>query len=226
MKPNPFRSLPITALPLIVLYLFPGSLMADPPIWANAKHVKATYTECGQEHSILFKGNSVKVPAAPNPPGCRSVEVFYTQLNIPQAFLGAKGGVFAEANVDAGYISCEGPPPSVGQRGILIIGTPGEIERARREHPAPRGCSFTKQKYQYVSSLGGIPFTDVPNGGTMSVRESLALHAREREKAIAECNASPACRAEVKRRTAINTYFECMKPLERNEPERTCYRPW
>ena len=226
MKPNPVRSLLISALPLIAASLLSGFLMADPPIWANAKHVKATYTECGQEHTILFKGTSVNVPATPNRPGCRSVEVFYTQLNITQAFLGAKNGEFAEANVDAGYISCDGPPPAIGQRGILILGTPGEIERARREHPAPQGCTFTKQKYQYVSSLGGIPFTDVPNGGTMSVQESLALHAREREKAIAECNASPACRAEVQRITAINTYFECMKPLQPHESVRTCYRPW
>jgi hypothetical protein len=226
MKLNPLRSLFLTALPLIAVCLLSRPLMADPPIWANARHVKATYTECGQERYIIFRGNSVRVPATPDPPGCRSVEVFYTQLNIAQAFLGGKNGEFGEANVDAGYISCDGPPPTVGQRGILIIGTPGEIERARREHPAPQGCHFTKQKYQYVSSLGGIPFTDVPNGGTMSVKESLAIHAKEREKAIAECNASPACRAEVKRRTAINTYFECMKPLQPNEPERTCYRPW
>ena len=225
-KPVPAKSLSKTALPLIAMCLLSRSSMADPPIWANAKHVKAIYTECGQEHSILFKGNSINLPATPAQPGCRSVDVFYTQLNVPQAFLAAKNSKFAEANVDAGYISCDGPPPSPGQRGILIIGTPGAIERARREHPAPRGCTFTKQKYQHISSLGGIPFADVPNGGTMSVRESLALHAREREKAIAECNASPACRAEVKRRTAINDYFDCMKPLQRNEPARTCYRPW
>lgn len=226
MKSNRVRSRLIPALPLIAMLLLPGSLLADPPIWANARHVKATYTECGQEHYMLFKGSSANVPATPNPPGCRSTEVFYTQLTIAQAFLGAKDGAFAEANVDAGYISCDGPPPSPDQRGILILGTPGEIERARREHPAPQGCSFKKQRYQHVSSLGGIPFTDVPNGGTMSVQESLAMHAKEREKAIAECNASPACRAEVQRRTAIYTYFECMKPLQKYESARTCYRPW
>ena len=225
-KSSSVRSLLLIAWSLAALCLLSSSLRADQPIWANARHVRATYTECGQERYILLKANSVKVPAIPNPPGCRSVEVFYTQLNIAQAFLGAKNGAFAEANIDAGYISCEGPPPSPDQRGILILGTPGEVERARREHPAPPGCTFTKQRYQHVSSLGGIAFSDVPNGGTMSVQESLALHAREREKAIAECNASPACRAEVKRRTAINTYFECMKPLQPQEAERTCYRPW
>lgn len=226
MNPNPIRSLLITSFPSIAICLLSGTLMADPPIWANAKHVRATYTECRQEHSILFKGNSVNVPAIPNPPGCRSVEVVYAQLNIAQAFLSGKNGEFAAVNVDAGYIHCASAPSSAAQRGILILGTPGEIERARREHPAPQGCTFTKQKFQYVSSLGGIPFTDVPNGGTMSIRESLAIHAKERERAIAECNASPACRAEVKKRTAINTYIECMKPLQRGEPERTCYRPW
>ena len=77
-----------------------------------------------------------------------------------------------------------------------------------------------------IAGAGGIPFTDVPNGGTMSVRESLAIHAKERERAIAECNASPACQAEVRRRSAINSYFDCMKPLQANEPARTCYRPW
>ena len=226
MKPQSVHALFITTLPLIALFPLASSLMGDQPIWANARHVKATYTECGPERYILLKSDSAKIPATPNPPGCRSVEVFYTQVNIAQAFLSGKNGEFAEANVDAGYISCDGPPPVANQRGILIIGTPGEVERARREHPAPQGCNFTKQRYQHVSSIGGIPFTDVPNGGTMSVKESLALHAKEREKAIAECDASPACRAEVKRRTAINNYFECMKPLQPNEGERTCYRPW
>lgn len=226
MTPNPGRHLPAAALPLLALCQLATPLMADPPIWANARHVKATYTECGQNRYILFRGNAVNLPSPPVPAGCRSEEVFYTQLNIAQAFLGPKNGAFAEANVDAGYISCEGPPPVPNQRGILILGTPGEIERARRQHPEPRGCTFTKQRFQHVSSLGGIPFTDVPNGGTMTIRESLALHAKEREKAIAECNASPACRAEVQRRSAINSYIDCMKPLQPGEPDRTCYRPW
>src|SRR5664279_573612 len=126
MTLNTVRFLRITALPFIAMCLFSGSLLADPAIWANAKHVKATYTECGQERYILLKGDTVKVPAIPDQPGCRSVEVFYTQVNIAQAFLNGKHGEFAEANVDAGYISCDGPPPSAGQRGILIIGTPGE----------------------------------------------------------------------------------------------------
>jgi hypothetical protein len=150
----------------------------------------------------------------------------YTQINISKALLGSRGGVFAEANVDAAYMSCEGPPPLAYQRGILIVGTRGEIERAIREHPAPPRCSYAREKYQFVASLGGIPFADVANDGTMSIQESLALHAKERAAAIAECNASAACRAEVQRRSAINAYYDCMKPLQEYEPARTCRRPW
>ena len=226
MKPHPANNLLKIALLLIAMLMLPRTLLADPPIWANARRVKATVTQCEYGQSVVFRADSAKIPAPPAGPGCRSEEVFYTQLNIAQAFLTARDGTFAEANVDAGYISCAGAPPAVGQRGILIIGTPGEIERARRMLPVPPGCNFTRERVQFVASLGGIPFVDVPNGGTMSIPESLALHAREREKAIADCNASPACRAEVQRRSAINTYFECMKPLRPNEPPRTCYRPW
>ena len=53
--------------------------------------------------------------------------------------------------------------------------------------------------------------------------ESLALHAKERERAIAECNASAACRAEVSRRSAINAYYDCLKPTA---IAHTCTRPW
>ena len=38
----------------------------------------------------------------------------------------------------------------------------------------------------------------------MSVAESLAMHAKERDRAIAECNASPACQAEVRRMTSYS----------------------
>ncbi len=60
----------------------------------------------------------------------------------------------------------------------------------------------------------------------MSIRESLAIHSKERERAIAECNGRPACQAEVRRTSAINAYFDCMKPMQAYEPARTCYRPW
>lgn len=213
---------------LVVLAMLPFSIqaMADAPIWANAKRVKATLATCGEQRSLLFTADSFKSPAPPSPAGCKSEELIFAQLNIFKAYFRAKDGSFAEANVDAGYISCGSEAATGGQRGILIVGTDGAIKRAIREHPAPAGCTFTRQKYQYIAGAGGIPFTDVPNGGTMSVRESLAIHAKEREQAIAECNASPACQAEVRRRSAINSYFDCMKPLQANEPARTCYRPW
>ena len=201
-------------------------VMADPPIWANAKRVKATLTTCGEQRSVLFKADSARAMSSPTPAGCRTVEVFYTQLNVFKSYFRSQDGAFAQANVDAGYLTCGGDDPAGGQRGVLILGSQGAIARAIREHPAPRGCAYLKERFQHVSSAGRIPFADVPNGGTMTVRESLELHARERERAIAECNASPACRAEVRRRSAINAYFDCMKPLQPNEAPRTCYRPW
>lgn len=68
-----------------------------------------------------------------------------------------------------------------------------------------------------------VAFTNVANGGMMSVKESLALHAKERELAIAQCNASAACRAEVSRRSAISAFYDCMKPTAIT---RMCTRPW
>jgi len=46
----------------------------------------------------------------------------------------------------------------------MLFGTRSEIECAIREHPAPPHCSYARERYQFVSSLGGIPFLDVPNG--------------------------------------------------------------
>lgn len=201
-------------------------VMADPPIWANARRVNATLTTCGEQRSLLFKADSVRSPSSRIPAGCTAVEVFYTQLNVFKPYFRGQDGSFAQADVDAGYLTCGGDNPAGGQRGVLILGTQGAIARAIRENPAPRGCGYLKERFQHVSSAGRIPFADIPNGGTMTVQESLALHAKERERAIAECNASPACRAEVRRRSAINAYFDCMKPLQPNEAPRTCYRPW
>ena len=226
VHPTRLRSWLSRALPMAAMLLLSQTVMADPPIWVNAKRVDATLTTCGEHRSLLFKADSVRAPPSPTPAGCKTAEVFFTQLNVFKSYLRGQDGSFAEVNVDAGYITCGGDAASGGQRGVLIVGTQGAIERAMREHPAPRGCTFTKERFQYVSSAGRIPFTDVPNGGTMSVRESLDLHAKERERAIAQCNASPACQAEVRRRSAINAYFDCMKPLRANEAPRTCYRPW
>ena len=226
LNPKRLGRMLLRALTIVAMLVLPVHAMADPPIWANAKRVKATLAQCGEQRSILFKGDSFKAPAPPNPAGCTSVEVFYTQLNVFKAYLSAKDGSFAEANVDAAYLTCGGDAASGGQRGNLMVGTPGAIKRAMREHPAPRGCAYRMEKYQYVSSAGSIPFTDVANGGTMSVAESLRIHEEERKQAIAVCNASPACQADVRRQSAINSYYDCMKPLQRNEAPRTCYRPW
>lgn len=206
--------------------LLPVPALANPPIWANARHVKATETKCGEQRSILFKSDAFKGPTAPTPPGCSSTEVFYVQVNVFKAYFSSSKGGFAESNADAGLLLCNGDLPSGKTRGVLLLGTPGAIARAIREHPAPSGCTYTREKYQYVYSVGGIPFTDVENGGTMTIRESLALHAKERERAIAECDASPACQAEVRRQSAINAYYDCMKPLQPGEPSRSCRRPW
>ena len=227
MKTNVSHFPLLKILPVIAMTspLIPA--IADPPIWANARHVKTTLTECREERTMLFKSDTAKLPAiAPNPPGCKAVEIFDTQLNLFETFVNSKNGDFAEANVDAGYITCGGDLPSGGERGVIILGTSAEIERSRRLHPEPQGCTFVKEKYQYISSVGGIPFTDVPNGGTMSIKESLALQTKERERAIAECDASPACRAEVRRIGAINAFSRCIQPLERYKAERTCYLPW
>ena len=235
MKPDRVTSLLRRTLPIAAMCMLPMPAMADPPIWVNAKHVQATETKCGEQRSILFKSDAFRGPVARTPPGCTSAEFFYVQLNVFKAFVNLRSGDFAESNTHAGLLVCDGDlnvgkPPGlriVGTvRGVLILGTPGAIERTIREHPAPRGCRYIREKYQYVSSVGGIPFTDVANGGTMSIRESLALHAKERERAIAECNASPACVAEVRRLSAINAYYECMKPLQPGEADRTCRRPW
>jgi hypothetical protein len=172
---------------------------AAPPIWANAKWVKATSTTCGGVRYLVLKGDAVNVPTRSNTSGCTSSEEIFHQINVSKKFFhaGNKGGI-SGSRVDAGYIFC-------GKGEVAInLGAPGEAERAIREHPAPPGCSYTTRQYQYVSSVGSIPFTNVTNGGTMSVAESLAMHAREREQAIAECNASPACLAEVRRMSSFS----------------------
>lgn len=220
---------------VIAMCAFPKPAFADPAIWMNGKHVKATETVCGDQRSLLFKSDSYKGPVAPTPARCTSSEIFYIQVNVFKSYVSPKSGEFEATNTDASLLECPGdlaagkPPGMVIAgtiRAVLILGTAGAIERTIREHPAPRGCRYVREKFQYVSSVGRIPLTDVANGGTMSIRESLALHAKERERAIAECNASAACVAEVRRRSAANAYYECMKPLQPGEADRTCRRPW
>lgn len=208
----------VTTMMAVVLLQMGTPARADPPIWANARMVKATVTDCGALHYLTLKGNAIPTATPPDSPGCKSSERTYGQVNVAMAFLQAGGkGQISESNVDVGTILCDNGYT------VLILGRAGAIERAIRQNPPPRGCTFSTSKVQHLSSVGSIAFTDVANGGTMSVKESLALHARERDRAIAECNASPACQAEVRRRSAINAYYECMKPTA---VAHTCTRPW
>lgn len=194
MTPN-FRKLMFLGTASIVAALqFSNPAAADPPVWANAKRVKATSTICDGRRYLLLKGNSVNASTRSNAPGCASSEETFLQVNVSKTFFHGSKGDISASHVDAGYISCAN-----GAAIIINLGAPGEAARAIREHPAPQGCTYTTRQYQYVSSVGHIPFTTVANGGTMTVAESLAMHAKERERAIAECNASPACRAEVSR---------------------------
>lgn len=193
---------------------------ADAPIWANARVVKATQTDCGTKRYLVFKGNAVRGPTPRDAPGCKSTERVYRQINVSQTFFrpGGKGQISAQG-VDAATILC-----SNGDA-LIIVGRSREVALAVRRLPAPRGCAYEMRKLQQVSSVGSIPFTDVANGGTMSVKESLAIHAEERRKTIAECNASAACRAEmsrISRERAIAEYNECMKP---GGATRVCSRP-
>lgn len=202
----------------VAMLLFSNLASADPPIWANAQRVKATYTECGALRYVLLKGDSANVPTPPDSSGCTSSEESYRQLYVSAAFLKAENrGLISESNVDAGYIFCS------KDQAILFLGYAREIESTIRQNPAPRGCTYAKEKYQRVSSVGRIAFTHVENGGTMTVAESLAMHAKERTQIIAECDASPACREERRRQSAINAYYQCLIPTE---IAHTCSRPW
>ena len=193
---------------------------ADAPIWANAKVVKATQTDCGTYRYLVFKGNAVRGPTPPDAPGCKSTERVYRQINVSQAFFRPEGkGLISEQGVDAATLLC-----SNGDA-LIIVGRGREVDLAVRRVPAPPGCAYHTDRLQHVSSVGSIPFTDVANGGTMSVKESLALHAEERRRIIAECNASAACRAEmsrISRERSIAEYNECMKP---GGVTRVCSRP-
>ncbi len=199
--------------------LHPSSpALADAPIWTNARVVQATHTDCGSLQYLTLKATGVKLLSPPDSPGCKSSEITYRQVNVAKAYLRPEAnGPISESNVTAGTLRC-------GDGGALVIlGSDKGVNLAIRQHPAPRGCAFTLSRVQHLSSVGNIPFTNVANGGTMSVKESLALHAKERERAIALCNASAACQAEVSRRSAINAYYDCLKPTE---VAHTCTRPW
>src|SRR5450432_185077 len=161
MKPSSGKMLLLGTVAALAMFQLSTPATADPPIWANAKWVKATDTECGGLRYLILKGNSVNVPTRSNAPGCTSSEVDFHQINVSKKFfLAGNIGAISGSHVDAGYIFC-------GKGEVAInLGAPGEAQRAIREHPAPPGCSYTTRQYQYISSVGSIPFTNVANGGT------------------------------------------------------------
>jgi len=178
---------------------------ADSPTWAQAQSVRATITQCGSQRFIMLKATAAKVPMPATEPGCTTSEEVYSKVFVAKAFFKAeRRGPLAESDVDAGILFCRKDDVA------LLLGRAGDIERAFKQNPAPKGCTFSTRKYQYVSSVGDIRFSNLPDRGTMTVAESLALHARERQRIIAECNASPACQAEVRRRSARGrTVYTC-----------------
>ncbi len=198
-----------TVAGLTLLY-FSSPAFADAPIWANAKVVKATQSDCGPYRYLVFKGNAVREPTPPDTPDCKSTEMVYRQINVSKAFFRPEGkGLISEHGVDAATLLC-----SNGDA-LIIVGRGREVNFVVRRVSAPPGCAYSMSRLQHLSSIGSIAFTDVANGGTMSVKESLAYHAEERRKIIAECNASAACRAEmsrISRENAIAEYDECMNP--------------
>jgi hypothetical protein len=218
MKPTFAKVLLFRTLATMLMLQIGPHAIADPPIWANAKRVKATFTECGALHYLLLKGDGVDGQMPPASPGCTATDKVLLQVNVAKVFFRSDtNGSISEPKVDAAYLLCSNGDV------LINLGRSSEVENSIRQVPAPKGCAYTKVKYQLVSSVGKIAFTNVANGGTMSVAESLAKHANERERAIAECNASAACLAEQRRLNAINAYYDCIRP---KDYARTCYRPW
>ena len=206
----------ITVVALLTLFVVNGTALADTPIWAAALHVPATITECTAGRTIVFKGKDVQVPPRTGA-GCKSTDVEFALLNVSKAYFTADNHSPISATGASGfYIVCK-------SGSALTLGAPALVTRSIREHPAPAACTSSTVQYQLVSSVGSFPFADVENGGTMSVAESLALHQKERNKIISECNADPACRAEFARQSAINDYYWCMQP---SSTQRICKRPW
>jgi len=193
LKPEWTRVLVTGSVASLALTFLSNPARADPPIWANARWVMVTDTVCGGVHSLVLRGDSVKAPSPPKAPGCTTTEEKFHQLNVAKTFFWReKGGQIAASNVEAIYIYC-------GKGEVAMhLGSAGMAVRAWREFQIP-GCVGTKRRYQSISSAGSIKFTDVPNPGTMSVAESLAMHAKERQKIISDCNADPACSAQVNR---------------------------
>ena len=203
-------------LAAVALCVVNSAVLADAPIWAAALHVPAMITECAAGRTIVFNGKGVQVPPRPGV-GCKSTNVKFALLNVSKAYFTAGNhSPISAAGAFGFYIVCK-------SGSALTLGAPALVTRSIREHPAPAACTSSTLQYQLVSSVGFIPFADLENGGTMSVAESLALHQQERNKIISECDADPACRAELARQSAINDYYWCMQP---SEHQRICKRPW
>jgi hypothetical protein len=188
MMPQRIRCRTITAAALLALSL---TATAASPIWANAAQVQVTDTTCGAVRSLTLRQGAVAAAKQPGAALCAATEETFDAVFISGKFLrrGNKGPI-AETDVDVRRVACA--------KGValLILGPAADTERALREHPAQPGCKVTKVRYQQVSSAGNIPFVNIPETGTMSVAESLAMHQKERNQIIAECDASPSCRAD------------------------------
>ena len=190
MKSSPIRHALHTAAALAAL-LAAGAAGAQQPGWAAAHAVKATHTECGRESFLVLKGPGAKASTSPSGPGCRSSEEIYYELDVGADFV-SNGGV-SETNLDASILICG------NEVGVMMLGRSRDIDIAIRRLPVPPGgCRYSKRRYERVTSVGSIPFKGVVRK-QMTVAESLAKAQRERNQIIAQCNADPACRAEVAR---------------------------
>ncbi|MEO8527181.1 MAG: hypothetical protein ABI460_20795 [Caldimonas sp.] len=166
---------------------------AGPSSWAAARSVRATDVDCGTHRILLLKGSSANAPAPAGSSGCRSSELTFWEVDISKALLAADyRKPFASSDVAARYIFCS-------QSGALImLGSESQVEQLIRQFPAPPGCTSAKRSYRAVSSVGTIPFASAERK-QMTVAESLAMHQKERNQVIADCNASPSCLADLRR---------------------------
>lgn len=110
----------------------------------------------------------------------------------------------------------------------LLLGKAGDLERAFKHNPAPQGCCFSTRGCPCVSSVGDIRICKLPHRSKMTIAESLAMHAKERQRITAECSASPACQAEVQGRSAKGrTIYTCPPGYHlggtKDNPYATCY---
>ena len=192
MKAGRTKALMFAAVAVAALQLSTPA-RAEPSGWAGARSVKATDVDCGTHRILLLKGNSAHAPAPAGSSGCTSSELTFWEVDISKALLGADyRKPFASSDVAARYIFCS------KSGALIMLGSEAQVEQLIRQYPAPPGCTFTKRSYRTVSSDGIIPFASAERK-QMTVAESLAMHQKERDRVIAECNASPACQADLRR---------------------------